>query len=150
MTSFSLSQMSLTATLCTRPAERLGLIFFHRRGLSSKPTMRSRTRRACWALTRSRSMPRGLAMAARMAGLVISWKTMRRVRTGSSPSTSAKCHAIASPSRSSSEASHTIPASPAAAFSFLTSSFLSAGISYIGVKSPSTSTLMPRFLRSRM
>ncbi|GFI07263.1 hypothetical protein IMSAGC006_02018 [Muribaculaceae bacterium] len=86
--SSSRSTMSLTATDCTRPAERAGLIFFHSTGLSSNPTMRSSTRRACWALTRSMSMPRGLAMALSMASFVISWNTMRRVLSGLSPSTS--------------------------------------------------------------
>lgn len=49
MISLSLSTRSLTATDWTRPAERAGLIFFQRIGESSKPTRRSRIRRACWA-----------------------------------------------------------------------------------------------------
>ena len=67
-----------------------------------------------------------------MAGLVISWNTMRRVRSGFSPSTSYRCQAMASPSRSSSEASHTMSASPAAFFSSATSFFLSGDTSYFG------------------
>ena len=60
-------------------------------------------RRASWASTRSRSISRGLATAAWMAGLVISWKTIRLTGTlGLSVST--RCQAMASPSRSSSVA----------------------------------------------
>ena len=70
--SFSRSTIKRTATLCTRPAESDGLILRHSTGDSSKPTMRSSTRRACWASTRLRSMLRGVSMAWRMASLVIS------------------------------------------------------------------------------
>ena len=60
-------------------------------------------RRASWASTRSRSISRGLATAAWIAGWVISWKTIRLTGTlGLSVST--RCQAIASPSRSSSVA----------------------------------------------
>src|SRR3712207_7138761 len=48
----SLSTISRTATLCTRPAERAGFTLRHSTGDNLKPTKRSRTRRACWALTR--------------------------------------------------------------------------------------------------
>ena len=53
---------------------------------------------------------------------------------------SAKCHAIASPSRSSSLANQTISAFLAKSFSFFTTAFLSFETSYFGLKSPSTST----------
>ena len=99
-----------------------------------KPTIRSSTRRACWAFTRLRSMSLGCSMACRMAGLVISWNTMRLVCSGFRPSTSYKCHEIASPSRSSSEANQTVPAFLASAFSSFTSLVFSEGISYCGAK----------------
>ncbi len=71
-TSFSRSQISLTATLCTRPADSAGLIFFQRIGLSSKPTILSSTLRACCAFTLSISIVLGFSMACMIAGLVIS------------------------------------------------------------------------------
>ena len=43
----SRSTISRTATDCTRPAESAGFTFFHSTGESSKPTMRSKMRRAC-------------------------------------------------------------------------------------------------------
>ena len=113
-----------TATDCTRPAERAGFTFFHNTGESSKPTILSRIRRACWAFTRFTSMSRGFSMAFSIAVLVISWNTMRLVFSGSSPKTSNKCHEIASPSRSSSDASHTISAFFASAFNSATNFFL--------------------------
>ncbi len=58
---------SLTATLCTLPADNAGLIFFQSTGDSSKPTMPSSTLRACCASTRLRSMSRGFSIAFRMA-----------------------------------------------------------------------------------
>ncbi|MNX89337.1 hypothetical protein D3C86_1213450 [compost metagenome] len=51
-TSRSLSTIKRTATDCTRPADREGLIFFQSTGESSKPTNRSSTRLACCAYTR--------------------------------------------------------------------------------------------------
>ncbi len=110
--SLSLSAISLTATLCTRPALRLFRILILRQstGDSSNPTIRSSIRLACCAFTRFISTVRGDFTAAfRMAGLVISWKTILLVVLGSSPSTSHKCQLMASPSRSSSVASHTSP-----------------------------------------
>ena len=148
--SSSRSTMRRTATDCTRPADNDGLIFFHNTGESSKPTMRSSTRRACCASTRLRSMSRGFSIALRIAVLVISWNTMRLVFSGLRSNTSYKCHAIASPSRSSSDASHTISALFAAFFNSLTRFLLSSGISYIGAKLLSTSMLKLFSFRSRM
>ena len=125
----SRSTIRRTATDCTRPAESAGFTFFHNTGESSKPTIRSRIRRACWASTRLMSILRGCSMAFRMALWVISWKTIRLVCSGCSFSTSYKCHAIASPSRSSSDANHTVSASLASAFNSSTTFFLSPGIS---------------------
>ena len=68
----SRSTMRRTATDCTRPAESAGFTFFHNTGESSKPTIRSRMRRACWASTRLMSMLRGFSIAFRIAPLVIS------------------------------------------------------------------------------
>ena len=61
-------------------------------------------------------------------GYTFKW-WMRRVFSSLSPRTSNKCHAMASPSRSSSLASHTTSALSASALSFLTCSSLSSGIS---------------------
>ena len=128
-TSRSRSTMRRTATLCTRPAERAGFTLRQSTGESLKPTIRSSTRRACWALTKFMSRWRGCSMASSMAGLVISWKTIRFVFSSSSPSTSQRCQLIASPSRSSSEASQIFLAFLAADFNSVTSFFFSSGIS---------------------
>ena len=126
----SRSAMRRTATLCTRPALRLFLlvlIFRHRTGLNSNPTMRSSTRRACCAITRSILTVRGFFTAASIAGFVISWKTIRLVVIGSRPSTSHRCQLIASPSRSSSVASQTSSDLFAKDFNSLTTFFFSSG-----------------------
>ena len=99
-----------TPTLCTRPALREGRIFRHNTGLNSNPTKRSKIRRACCAFTRSASTVRGDSMAFKMAGLVISENTIRLVCSGWRPRASTKCQLMASPSRSSSVASHTVSA----------------------------------------
>ncbi len=65
---------------------------------------------------------------------------MRLVLFLSSFNSSARCHAIASPSRSSSLASQTISAFLDSDFNSATSFFLSLLTIYLGVKSPSTST----------
>ena len=150
MISFSRSTTRRRATLCTRPADRPRWILRHRIGESSKPTRRSSTRRACWALTRLSSMSRGVSMACRMASLVISWKTIRRVRLRSRPSVSTRCQEMASPSRSSSEASQMISAWAAAFFSSATTFFFSAGTTYSGLNPAATSTLSFLSCRSRM
>ena len=148
--SLSLSTMSLTATDCTLPADSAGFTFFQSTGESSNPTIRSSMRRACCALTRLMSMFRGFSTACFMASLVISWKTILFVCSGFSPNTSYRCHEMASPSRSSSDASHTVSALSASFFSSATSFFFSAGISYSGVKSCCTSMLNFFFFRSLM
>ena len=100
----SRSTTSLTATDCTRPADRPRATFAHSSGDTSKPTTRSRNRRACCAFTRFRSISPGFSNASRMARRVISLKTTRRKRVGSPPMTSLRCQAMASPSRSRSVA----------------------------------------------
>jgi hypothetical protein len=60
-------------------------------------------RRASWASTRRRSSSRGWSIAYSIAEGVISWKTIRFMGT-CGESTSNRCHAIDSPSRSSSVA----------------------------------------------
>ena len=145
----SLSTISLTATDCTRPAESCGFSFFHNTGESLNPTIRSSTRRACWALTRFKSMVLGCFIASKMACLVISWNTIRFVCSTSRPSTWARCHDIASPSRSSSDASHTLSELLAAFFNLPTTSVLSSGISYTGAN-VSVSILRSFFFRSRI
>ena len=128
-TSRSRSTTKRTATDWTRPADRAGFTLRHNTGESSKPTIRSSTRRACWAFTRFTSMSRGFSIAFRMAVFVISWNTIRLVLSGSKPNTSNKCQEMASPSRSSSDASQTILAFLASVFNSFTNFFLSSGIS---------------------
>ena len=135
----SRSTMSRTVTLCTRPADREGRTFFHSTGDSSYPTKRSSTRRACWAITKGMLTCRGLSMARKMAFLVISLKTMRLVLASASPRASCRCQLMASPSRSSSVASHTVSADLASFFNSLKRP-LSAVTSYVGMKPFSTST----------
>ena len=90
-------------------------------------------------------MVRGLDSAASTAGLVISWKT---TRSGSlSLSASARCQAIASPSRSGSEASSTVSALRTAARSSRT--WASLVTSYSGANPPSMSTPSRDLGRSR-
>ena len=139
-----------TPTDCTRPALRPRRTFFHKTGDISKPTKRSSTRRACWAFTKFMSMVRGASMALRMAFLVISWNTMRLVVAGFKPNTSAKCHEMASPSRSSSDANQTVSAAAASFFNLDTTSFFSALTVYWGKKPFSTSTPRVRSGKSRM
>ncbi|MNY15569.1 hypothetical protein D3C86_1487900 [compost metagenome] len=127
--SFSLSTTNLTATDCTRPAESPVFTFFQRTGDISKPTILSRTRLACWAFTRFWSMSLGLSIAFKIAFLVISWKTILFLFSGFNFNSSAKCQAIASPSRSSSDASQTISAFFTEAFNSATNFFLSADTS---------------------
>ena len=85
-------------------------------------------RRASWASTSLRSMSRGLAIAWLIAFSVISWNTMRRtfILAGGF-STSFRCQAMASPSRSSSVARYSSEALASRSFSFLTWAFFSAG-----------------------
>ena len=80
-------------------------------------------------------MSRGLANASRMAPSVISLKVTRRVLATGTCAASATCHAIASPSRSRSVASHTSSA-PLAAFSIAATCLRrSSGTTYSGWKS---------------
>jgi hypothetical protein len=69
-------------------------------------------------------MSRGLATAALMACGVISWNTMRRTGTLGF-SSSSRCQAIASPSRSSSVARNSSSACFSRPFSFVMCDFLS-------------------------
>ena len=62
--SFSLSTIKRTATDCTLPADKEGCTLRQRTGDSSKPTKRSRTRRACWASTNFLSILCGVFSAA--------------------------------------------------------------------------------------
>ena len=73
---------------------------------------------------------------------MISLKTIRLVLVSSSASASFKCHAIASPSRSSSEASQTISAFSTAFFNSLTTFTLSSVMLYFGSKLFSKSMLI--------
>ena len=113
----SRSTTSRTATDCTRPADNPRATFAQSSGETSKPTTRSRNRRACCAFTRFSSISLGWAKASRIALLVISLNTTRRKRAGSPPISSLRCQAIASPSRSRSVARKTAPVLPASRLS---------------------------------
>ena len=132
--SSSRSTTKRTATDWTRPAESPGLTFFQRTGDISNPTTRSKILLACCASTKFWSICRGFSTAFKIAFLVISWKTILFVFSSFNFNSWARCHAIASPSRSSSEASQTMSVFFTAAFSSATNFFLSAETSYSGVK----------------
>ena len=82
-------------------------------------------RRVSCASTRSVSSGRGLATASAMADGVISWKTMRWAGT-LGLSSSIRCQAMASPSRSPSVASKSSSAVLSFCFSSRSVAFLSA------------------------
>ena len=140
----SRSTMRRTATDCTRPAERPRAILAHSSGESSKPTTRSRNRRACWALTRFSSIRPGFRKAASIADWVISLKTTRRKRSGSPPISSCRCQAIASPSRSRSVARYTCSDPSARRLSSETTLSLPGRTSYSASQPLSGSTPMRR------
>ena len=110
----SRSTISRRATVCTRPADKPRRTLSQSSGETWYPTSRSSTRRACCASTRFSSISRGCSKASCTARFVISLKLTRRMRSASSflfffdfeplPNSSAKCAAIASPSRSGSGA----------------------------------------------
>ncbi|HAZ08493.1 MAG TPA: hypothetical protein DCZ01_08250 [Elusimicrobia bacterium] len=75
--SFSRSAARRRATDWTRPALRASFEMLRKVGLTSQPTTRSSTRRACWASTRRWSKGRGSVMAFCTASLVTAWKTTR-------------------------------------------------------------------------
>ena len=81
-------------------------------------------RRVSWASTSRRSRSRDSRTARSIAGRVISWKTIRRTGT-LGDSTSMRCQAIDSPSRSSSVARYSSLASLTMALSLRTWSRLS-------------------------
>ena len=145
--SVSRSTTRRTATDCTRPAESPARTLRHSSGESRYPTRRSITRRASWADTSERSIFRGCASAASTASLVISWKTMRSGLLR--PSASARCQAIASPSRSGSAASRVDDAFLTAARRSRICFSLPLMSSYCGVNPASTSTPIFDFGRSR-
>ena len=60
----SRSTIRRTATLCTRPADKPRATFDQSSGDNSKPTTRSKNRRACWAWTLSMSISPGSTKAA--------------------------------------------------------------------------------------
>ena len=70
--SSSLSTINFTATDCTRPADKPLLTFFHSNGLILYPTILSKTRLACCASTKFKSMFLGSLIAFCTAPFVIS------------------------------------------------------------------------------
>ena len=102
--------------------------------------MRSRTRRACCASTRSRSISRGLAMALCTTLRVISLKVTRRALSSGRFSSSFRCQLMASPSRSGSVARYTVFASLERFFSSSMTSLRAATGIYSGAKPFSMST----------
>ena len=77
--SFSRSHTMRNATDCTRPALKPRCTFFHNMGLILYPTNRSRTRRACWALTLLTSTSVGFSIASVTAFFVISLNITRKI-----------------------------------------------------------------------
>ena len=96
-------------------------------------------RRVSCASTRLLSSSRVFWAAAKIAGLVISWNTMRRTGTLGFKVCS-KCHAMASPSRSGSVANNSSSTSLSLALRSATFFFLSGLTTYNGVKFLSTFT----------
>ena len=81
--------------------------FFHNNGVILNPTIKSRICLPCWAFTKSKFNTPGLIIALLIAVSVISWKIIRLVVYISRLNCWHICHAIASPSLSSSVASIT-------------------------------------------
>ncbi len=138
--SLSLSTRSLTATDCTLPALNPLCIFFQRTGESSNPTSLSKILLACWASIRFISSVLGFCIAWSIACLVISWKTILDVLEISSHNCWATCRPIASPSRSSSVAIHTLSDFFAKDFNSERTLVLSGETTYLGWKLFFTST----------
>ena len=138
--SSSLSTINFTATDCTLPADNPLFTFFHKTGLILYPTILSNTLLACWASTKFISMSLGSLIAFWTAFFVISLNVTLVILSFSSCKIVAKCHAIASPSRSGSVAIYIFFASFASFFrDFIKSPFPLIFI-YSGSKSCSTST----------
>ena len=116
----SRSTIKRVAGLWTRPALRPPATFFHRTGETRYPTTRSRIRRACCASTRFISIDLGRENASATSDFVTASKTTRFASVGEIPSISARCHAMASPSRSRSVANQIALADLASFFSSLT------------------------------
>ena len=135
------------ATDWTLPAERPLRIFFQSKGLNSYPTNLSRILRACCALARFMLIARGFLMASCTAVLVISLNVILHFDSGSIFNTLARCHAIASPSRSGSVASSISSASAAMSLRSLTTFSFPFIVMYKGLKLFFTST--PRFPEGR-
>ncbi len=144
----SLSTINFTATDCTLQADNHFCIFFQRTGLALNQTRRSNNLLDCWALTKLRSICLGFFMASSIADFVISWKTILLTVFSSSHKALHRCHQIASHSRSSSVAIHTVWASFVIFLSSFTTFFLSSDISYVGVKLFSISIQRSFFGRS--
>ena len=114
----SRSTINRAAGVCTRPALSPPATFLHNTGEIRYPTIRSRIRRACCALTRSILIGCGCLKASCTSALVTASNVTRFALIGSIPKSTARCQAIASPSRSRSVANQT---SVESAASFLSS-----------------------------
>jgi hypothetical protein len=123
--SLSLSTIKRTATDCTLQADNHFATFLRNTGDNSNQTKRSKTLLACWASTNFISNVLGFSTACLIAFSVISWKTILGVLSIGNQSWFATCQPIASHSRSSSVASHTLSDSFANFFSSATTFFLS-------------------------
>ena len=134
--------MNFKVTDWTRPAD-LEWIFFWRRWDNLKPVILSIILLVSWLATKFISIVLGFSRARIMAGLVISWNSKRSVFATSSFKTSAKCQAIASPSRSGSVANITFSERVAYFFNSFTISVLSLETIYVGLKLLFTSTPNP-------
>ena len=132
--SSSLSTINLTATDCTLPADNPLLTFFHNTGLILYPTILSSTLLACWASTKLTSISLGSFIAFCTAVFVISLKVTLVILSPSISNIFAKCHAIASPSRSGSVARYTFFAALASFFNSFIKSPLPLIFMYSGSK----------------
>ncbi|MNV86715.1 hypothetical protein D3C71_1807680 [compost metagenome] len=106
-------------------------------------------RLACWALTRSMLILRGVLNASFTACLVISLKTTRQSWVSSSSRACARCQAIASPSRSGSAARYTFLTFLLASLSSFNTEPFPRMVMYLGLKPFSTSTPIWLLGRSR-
>ena len=114
--SSSLSQINLTATDWTLPADNPFLTFFHNTGLILYPTILSSIRLACCASIKFLSIFLGCLTAFFTASFVISLNVILHSSSSGIPNIYDRCQAIASPSRSGSVAKYTL-------FAFLASFF---------------------------
>ena len=140
--SFSLSVINFNTTDWTLPADKEPIFLFNKVE-SLNPIIRSIILLVSCDSTKDISITRGFSNAPNTAGLVISWNSILLVVFGSKCKSSARCQEIASPSLSGSVASKTSSASLAFFISSRIIFALSFELTYVGLKSFSTSIPSP-------